>query len=112
MGSGSRDFLSRVCYLDISITHRPKMFSRALLSSRNAIKAKPISRKMGYVTDFKPPTMAEYPIPAGSWKEANSAKQRKYNLQLLGGIAFATSTVVIAKNSGLIDFGWGPKIGA
>merc|ERR1711887_388045 len=99
-------------YLQLSpLSIDSKMFSRTLLTSRNAIKAKSMSRSMGYVTDFKPATMAEYPVPAGCWKATNSARQRKNNLHLLGGIAFFTGTIVVAKESELVDFGWGPKIG-
>ncbi|XP_047495217.1 uncharacterized protein LOC125043251 [Penaeus chinensis] len=87
------------------------MFARTALSARNVCRAKPMGRSMGSVAEYKPPTMSEMPVPQGSWSEANSKKQRMNNLQLLVGVAFAAGTIAAAKNSGLIEFGWGPKIG-
>lgn len=48
---------------------------------------------MGSVTDYKPPTMNDLPVPQGSWQDAYSARQRKYNLQLLTGIAVLGGTL-------------------
>ncbi len=80
------------------------MFARAAVSA-------PLRRGMAYVADLKPSTMSDLPVPQGSWKEAHALKQRKYNLQLVGGILFAGGTIAFAKQSGLIFFGFGPKIG-
>ncbi|KAG7160617.1 uncharacterized protein LOC121876320 [Homarus americanus] len=87
------------------------MFARTALTARNIAKAKPLGRSVSYVESVKPPTMADLPVPQGSWKEAHSQKQRKNNLQLLGGILIASGTLVYAKESGLVVFGFGPKVG-
>ncbi|XP_063603542.1 uncharacterized protein LOC134779367 [Penaeus indicus] len=87
------------------------MFARTALSARNVCRAKPMGRSMGSVAEYKPPTMSELPVPQGSWSEAHSKKQRMYNLHLLVGVAFTAGTIAAANNSGLIEFGWGPKIG-
>lgn len=48
---------------------------------------------MAKVINYKPPTMNELPVPQGSWQDANSARQKRYNLQLLAGIASIVATV-------------------
>ncbi|MPC16603.1 hypothetical protein E2C01_009432 [Portunus trituberculatus] len=69
------------------------MYTRALLSARNAVKATVSRRGMGSVTDFKPPTMSELPVPQGAWKDAHNAKQRKNNLHLISGVLVAGGTL-------------------
>lgn len=48
---------------------------------------------MAQVTDYKPPTMSDMPVPQGSWKEHYGQKQRKNNLQLVAGILFTGGTL-------------------
>lgn len=43
----------------------------------------------------KPPTMDELPVPKGSWQAHYDAKQRKYNMALLIGLAFTSFTFVV-----------------
>nr|XP_027236155.1 apoptosis-inducing factor 1, mitochondrial-like [Penaeus vannamei] len=57
---------------------------------------------------FKPPSMNELPVPQGSWTLRNQRKQKTYNLQLAAGLGFTGFTLFVAKQSGLIEFGWGP----
>ncbi|XP_050727617.1 uncharacterized protein LOC127004175 [Eriocheir sinensis] len=87
------------------------MFSRSLLAARNAVKARAPRRSMGYVTDYKPPSMADLPVPQGSWQDAYSAKQRTYNLQLLAGVVTLGGTMGYLVQSDALNFCWGPKIG-
>jgi hypothetical protein len=39
--------------------------------------------------------MNEMPVPAGSWAEYNSAKQRTYNLHLVAGLAVTIVTLIV-----------------
>lgn len=39
--------------------------------------------------------MNEMPVPSGSWAEMNSARQTKYNLHLLVGVASVVASVVV-----------------
>lgn len=87
------------------------MYTRALLSARNAVKATVSRRGMGSVADFKPPTMSDLPIPQGAWKDAHSAKQRKNNLHLVSGLLVSGGTLAFLFESGMVDFGLAPKIG-
>ncbi|XP_042893646.1 apoptosis-inducing factor 1, mitochondrial-like isoform X2 [Penaeus japonicus] len=57
---------------------------------------------------FKPPSMNQLPVPQGSWTQQHQRIQKAYNLQLAAGLGFAGFTVFVAKQSGLIEFGWGP----
>ncbi|XP_072932977.1 uncharacterized protein [Epargyreus clarus] len=58
--------------------------------------------------EFKPPSMDELPVPSGSWQARYDANQRRYNATLLFGVAFAASTIVVAKASGLIFLNYSP----
>ncbi|KAK8407398.1 hypothetical protein O3P69_002139 [Scylla paramamosain] len=87
------------------------MYTRALLSARNAVKGTVSRRGMGSVADFKPPTMSELPIPQGAWKDAYNAKQRKNNLHLISGILVAGGTLAFLAESDMVDFGMAPKMG-
>ncbi|XP_064079362.1 uncharacterized protein LOC135196451 [Macrobrachium nipponense] len=87
------------------------MFARAALTARSGVISRPLARRMAYAADHTPPTMADLPVPSGSWSEAHSKKQTKNNLHLLFGISFAAVTLAVAKNSGLVELGLGPKIG-
>ncbi|XP_068239290.1 uncharacterized protein COX7B [Palaemon carinicauda] len=87
------------------------MFARTALVVRNPAISRPLARRMGYVSEYTPPTMSDLPVPSGSWAEAHSKKQTKHNLRLLAGIAFSAVTFAVAKGSGLIELGLGPKIG-
>ncbi|XP_053628756.1 uncharacterized protein COX7B [Cherax quadricarinatus] len=87
------------------------MLARTALSTLNAFKAQPMSRGMAVVTNFKPLTMSDLPVPQGSWKEANTKKQRSHNITLLTGVVIALATIITAKESGLVQFYFGPKIG-
>merc|ERR1711915_941403 len=91
--------------------NRYKMFARAALSARSGVISRPLTRRMGNVAECSPPTMSDLPVPSGSWSEAYSKKQTKNNLHLLFGVAFSAVTLVVAKNSGLVELGLGPKIG-
>ncbi|KAK3852220.1 hypothetical protein Pcinc_041183 [Petrolisthes cinctipes] len=84
------------------------MFTRA---ARNVLKTCPPRRGMAYVAEFKPPTMNDLPVPQGSWREHYNQRQRKNNIHLVAGILFTGATVAYAKESGLMVFGYGPKIG-
>lgn len=52
--------------------------------------------------------MSELPVPQGSWKANYDAKQTKYNVHLLLGVAFTAVTIVTAKVSGLVYLNWAP----
>lgn len=67
--------------LNLCLTY---MFYFTALVRRNYASSVPV----------KQPTMSDLPIPHGSWKEAYSAKQRKYNLHLLAGIVVTAATFV------------------
>ncbi|XP_063615112.1 apoptosis-inducing factor 1, mitochondrial-like isoform X2 [Penaeus indicus] len=56
----------------------------------------------------KPPSMNDLPVPQGSWTLRNQRTQKAYNLQLATGLGFTGFTLFVAKQSGLIEFGWGP----
>ncbi|XP_037789754.1 apoptosis-inducing factor 1, mitochondrial-like [Penaeus monodon] len=56
----------------------------------------------------KPPSMNDLPVPQGSWTLRHQRKQKSYNLQLAAGLGFAGFTLFVAKQSGLVEFGWGP----
>merc|ERR1712002_617529 len=88
-----------------------KMFARTALSARTLTRTKPASRSMGYVAEFKHSNMSEMPVPKGAWKEAHSKKNTRYNLHLLGGLAFFSGTIFAARETELFDFGWAPKMG-
>ncbi|KAK4296110.1 hypothetical protein Pmani_031372 [Petrolisthes manimaculis] len=83
------------------------MLTRA---ARNVLKTCPPRRGMAYVAEFKPPTLNDLPVPQGSWRDTYNQRQRKYNLQLVGGLLFTGGTLAFAKESGLIFFGYGPEI--
>ncbi|XP_076245185.1 cytochrome c oxidase subunit 7B [Calliopsis andreniformis] len=51
--------------------------------------------------ELKPPHMDELPIPCGSWKEAHSKAETKYNLQLLVGIVTVIGTIAVGRMNGL-----------
>jgi len=57
---------------------------------------------------YKPPSMNEMPTPQGSWAQRYQRVQRTYNIQLGAAIGFAGFTVFVAKQTGLVDFQWGP----
>ncbi|XP_053604462.1 uncharacterized protein LOC128671752 [Plodia interpunctella] len=57
---------------------------------------------------FKPPSMDELPVPAGSWQAQYDANQRRYNAALLFGLAFTAGTLVVAKASGLVYLNYSP----
>ncbi|XP_063989680.1 uncharacterized protein LOC135168957 isoform X2 [Diachasmimorpha longicaudata] len=59
---------------------------------------------------FKYPTMDECPVPEGSWQEYHDKRQKTYNLQLIGGIAFLAGAFTVAKVTGCLYFNWGPKL--
>lgn len=84
---------------------------RSALTARSGVISRPLSRRMANVTGHTQPTMADLPVPSGSWAEAHSKKQTKNNLHLLLGVSVAAVTLVVAKNSGLVELGLGPKIG-
>lgn len=44
---------------------------------------------------FKPPSMDELPVPAGSWQARYDANQRRYNAILLFGISFLAGSIAI-----------------
>ncbi|KAK0159759.1 hypothetical protein PV327_010838 [Microctonus hyperodae] len=45
-------------------------------------------------------SMDEVPIPSGSWQAQYDAYQKKYNMQLIGGIGFFIITFIFAEASG------------
>ncbi|KAG6440889.1 hypothetical protein O3G_MSEX001524 [Manduca sexta] len=57
---------------------------------------------------FKPPTMDDLPVPRGSWQAQYDANQRRYNTALFLGLAFATTTFIVAKSSGLLYLNYSP----
>ncbi|XP_045609933.1 uncharacterized protein COX7B [Procambarus clarkii] len=87
------------------------MLTRALLASRALIKPPQMSRGMAVVKNFKPTTMNDLPVPQGSWQELHSKRQRLYNIHLIAGILAILTTIGVAKESGLVRFYFGPKIG-
>ncbi|XP_069939367.1 apoptosis-inducing factor 1, mitochondrial isoform X1 [Cherax quadricarinatus] len=56
----------------------------------------------------KPMTMNDLPQPQGSWAKRHERMQKKYNLQLAVGLGFAGFTLFAAKQSGLVNFYFGP----
>ncbi|KAI5633339.1 deltamethrin resistance domain-containing protein [Phthorimaea operculella] len=57
---------------------------------------------------FKPATMDELPVPKGSWQAAYDARNRRYNMVLLTGIAFTVASIAVAKASGLVYLNYYP----
>ena len=51
------------------------------------------------VSHFKPASMNDMPVPSGSWAAHHSAKQSKYNMQLLLSVAFAVATLAAVSSS-------------
>lgn len=44
-------------------------------------------------SEYKPITMNDMPTPGGSWQEHHNAKQSKYNMVLVAGVAALIGTV-------------------
>ena len=45
------------------------------------------------VSHYKPSTMSDMPSPSGSWAALNSARQSKYNMHLIIGVAFTVASL-------------------
>ncbi|KAB7504326.1 hypothetical protein Anas_04117 [Armadillidium nasatum] len=87
------------------------MFSRSAAKGVSAAKSIVPSRSYN-VANFKRPTMAELPVPQGSWEQWYNARQRQNNGLLIGGAVALVGTFTVFTQSGIItDFGRGPKIG-
>ncbi|XP_047740346.1 apoptosis-inducing factor 1, mitochondrial isoform X2 [Hyalella azteca] len=61
------------------------------------------------IKNFKPPTMNSLPVPQGSWSTEYARKQKKYNALLMGGLAFCGATLLVGKQTGLLNFNLRPE---
>ncbi|XP_058802231.1 uncharacterized protein LOC131670559 [Phymastichus coffea] len=57
---------------------------------------------------FKYVTFEEATVPQGSWKENYEKMQKKYTMQLVGGIGSLVATIAIVLQFELIYFNYGP----
>ncbi|XP_053987332.1 uncharacterized protein LOC128880853 [Hylaeus volcanicus] len=58
--------------------------------------------------ESRPPHMDELPVPSGSWQEAYNKDQKKYNMQLVAGIASLAITIAFGRSTGLLWLNYAP----